>query len=48
MARRSAGARLSSGLLTGYADDDLVLGYDMHGAVFGDVDDAAADPLTVR
>jgi hypothetical protein len=30
------------------SDDDLVLGYDLHGAVFGDVEDAAAHTLPVR
>jgi hypothetical protein len=29
-------------------DNDLVLGHNLHGAIFGDVDDAAAHTLPVR
>ena len=36
-----------AGAADALSDDDLVLGYDLQGAVFGDVDDAAAHSLSV-
>jgi hypothetical protein len=39
-----AGATVTAAL----ADDDLVLGHDMHNAIFAAVDDAAARHLSVR